>query len=342
MSVLAFVFDHLLLGNNNQSNGAPPISKVARTFLQCLAAIQYPQDAIIVLVAEFKLAFSRALSLPESQLKHTRVRALTALLSQVLDTQTSVPSSRSFVNPSHFARLLIRKGFISDLARATHSLNLNSPHLIGTVNNILKPLEVLTRIVNQVASSPRRADGGPAAKLTTTTTISQQPDSAEQTSHTSLAASIPDTSQPIATQSPNPQAGEEERREEGGGGRGEDASVTPSTQGGASGDTSFLEATHESLIPLEEEEEEMSGEREQRAEIISLAHELGRQRREELSVAGSRDVDIQVRDRFLCSCSSCDFCKYIYVYVCNICISVCIMCICTTLLLLYVFLLLFY
>ena len=289
MSVLAFIFDHLLLGNINHGNGAPPISKVARAFLQCLAAIQYPPDAIIILVTEFKLAFSRALSLSESQLKHTRIRALTGLLSQVLDSQNSIPS-RTPVNPSHFSRLLIRKGFISDLARATHSLSLNSSHLIGTVNNILKPLEVLTRIVNQVASTQRKAD---ASKLTTS--VSVQTSSAGQTSQTSSTITS-SQAPPLTTQSAVAQGSSQaaEQRSVGEeGGRREMSLATPTTHEDQAADTSFLEATHESLIPLEEEEDE-EGEREQHREIISLAHELGRQRREELSAAGPGDMDIQV------------------------------------------------
>lgn len=293
MSVLAFIFDHLLLGNINHGNGAPPISKVARAFLQCLATIQYPPDAIIILVTEFKLAFSRALSLSESQLKHTRIRALTGLLSQVLDSQNSsiqmVPT-RTPVNPSHFARLLIRKGFISDLARATHSLSLNSTHLIGTVNNILKPLEVLTRIVNQVASTQRKTD---ASKLTTS--VSVQTSSAGQTSQTSstiTSSQAPPLTAPNVPAQGSRQAAEQRSTIEEGGMRGR-SSAAPVTHDDQTTDTSFLEATHESLIPLEEEEDE-EAEREQHQEIISLAHELGRQRREELSTAGPGDMDIQV------------------------------------------------
>ena len=297
MTVLAFVFDHLLLGNINQSNGAPPISKVARVFLQCLATIQYPLEAILILVTEFKLAFSRALALPESQLKHVRIRTLASLLSQILDSQNNTLHSRVPVNPSHFSRLLIRRGFISDLSRATHSLCLNSSHLVGTVNNILKPLEVLTRIVNQVASSQRKTGTGATPPAKTTTTSSTQTAAVGQSTPVATSSqtvapptattgtTTQDVSQPsVEREPPLPEASSSEGRNVSTGisvGHEEDTT-----------DTSFLEATHESLIPLEEEEDE--GEREQRQEIISLAQQLGRQHREELTAAGSGDMDIQV------------------------------------------------
>lgn len=294
---MAFIFDHLLLGNVNQSNGAPPISKVARVFLQCLATIQYPLDAILVLVTEFKLAFSRALALPETQLKHVRVRTLASLLSQILDSQNNSLHSRVPTNPSHFSRLLIRRGFISDLARATHSLSLNSSHLVGTINNILKPLEVLTRIVNQVASSQCKigTDTTPPAK-TTTSSNTQTGSGTRQTSQT---ATDSQPAPPTTTQStPSTQATQPTQSEASGSGEASGASLVASMgQEGCTSDAACLEATHESLIPLEEEEDE--GEREQRQEIISLAHELGRQHRE-LAVAGSGDMDIQV---YTCTCT---------------------------------------
>lgn len=317
MTVLAFIFDHLLLSNIYQNNGTPPISKVARVFLQCLATIQYPLDAILVLVTEFKLAFGRALALPESQLKHVRVRTLTSLLSQILETQNSAMHSRVPINPSHFSRLLIRRGFISDLARATHSLSLNSPHLVGTINNILKPLEMLTRIVNQVASSQRKTGTRPGGVPTTASatpsgqsgTVTSQlvrsvaAVTSSQSVPTSVIAYPSSHTQEEAQTRPNNLDSDEPLPGNDGTGdtplaTGSTPAVTTAVREEYSGDTSFLEATHESLIPLEEEEDE--GEREQRHEIITLAQELGRQRREELTAAASGDMDIQV---YTCTCT---------------------------------------
>lgn len=185
MTVLAFIFDHLLPASVDQVTKIPPIASLAKTFLQHIATSNHCPDAVAVLVTEFKAAFVRSLSLPESRLKHNRIRALTGLLSQITDYITA---SRGPVNPCHFTRLLIRKGIISDLARAPHSLNLNSSMLTGTVNSILKPLEALTKIVNQVASSMQRKAQG--QKLTGTITMSSrgQLPQVSTTSSSSIAA----------------------------------------------------------------------------------------------------------------------------------------------------------
>ena len=314
MTVLAFVFDHLLLGNLSQNSGTPPISKVARSFLQCLATIQYPQDAILILVNEFKLAFQRALGLAESQMKHIRIRTLASLLSQILDAPNN---SRMTVNPTNFSRLLIRRGFISDLARATHCLSLNSSHLVGTVNNILKPLEVLTRIVNQVASSQHRtgmvSSGAiPLINRPTTTSATQTNSNGSNLRSVLVGTATHPATPPTATTTQTPPTGSQAtpQQQENQPSNPElstpsdvttpqtsaqASTSTPAPTGGAQQvtDTSFLEATHESLIPLEEEEDD-EREREQRHEIITLAQELGRQHREELTAAASGDMDIQV------------------------------------------------
>ena len=157
MTVLSFIFDYLLPSSYTASGKVPPIAKLAKTFIQSLAVTHPYSDSISLLVTEFKQALNRALSLPESASKHNRIRALTGLLNQISE---SFMVSKGSLNPSHFARLLIRKGFISDLARAIHSLNLSSSLFPGTANSILKPLEVLTKMVNQVAASGKKAEGG--------------------------------------------------------------------------------------------------------------------------------------------------------------------------------------
>lgn len=172
MTVLAFVFDHLLPGSSNTTGKVPPIAKLSKTFIQCLAVSHPAPEIISVLVTEFKHALTRALCLPESTSKHNRIRALTGLLSQISDYITA---ARGALNPSHFARLLIRKGFISDLARAVHSMHLSSPMLSGTINSILKPLEALTKIVNQVAAASKKAEvvKGPASVAATAASAGQ-------------------------------------------------------------------------------------------------------------------------------------------------------------------------
>ena len=50
--------------------------------------------------------------------------------------------------------MLLKKGLVTDLARIPHSLDLSSPNMPNTVNAALKPLETLSRIVNQPQTFP--------------------------------------------------------------------------------------------------------------------------------------------------------------------------------------------
>ena len=299
MPVLAFVFDHLLPASSNQTSSVPALTKLAKTFLQCLATAHYSPDAISVLVTEFKMAFARALAMQESQLKHSRVRALMGLLSQILEY---VMTSRGPVNPSPFARLLIRKGFISDLTRAIHSLNLSSTFLSATVNSILKPLEVLTRIVNQVATSQQRkmdSENKSASNSRPVTTTSQGSRQENETPVSQPETAPPPLAEGNSTITHTANVDSEQRTLER-----TDDSHPPSTANSQNVpvDESILEATHESLIPLEEEEED-----EERREIaegemdanlidqaVSLARELGRQTHELLTGATEGQMEFQV------------------------------------------------
>jgi E3 ubiquitin-protein ligase HUWE1 len=50
---------------------------------------------------------------------------------------------------NNMVKVLLKKGLVADLARVPHSLDLSSPRTANTVNAALKPLETLSRIVNQ-------------------------------------------------------------------------------------------------------------------------------------------------------------------------------------------------
>ena len=151
MSILAFIFDYLIPCTSHSNPRIQNLAKLAKSFIHCIAIANYNPNIITTLVVELKAAFLRALALPESQVKHNRIRALTNLLGIVTDYNVLV--TRGPVNPGQFARILIRKGLISDMTRAVHHLDLTSPLLPLTLNGILKPLEALTRIVNQVATT---------------------------------------------------------------------------------------------------------------------------------------------------------------------------------------------
>ena len=75
-------------------------------------------------------------------------------------TAQQVPGSK--VNPgiNNMVRIMIKKGVVTDLARVPHSLDLSSPNVATTVNAVLRPLETLSRIVNQ----PSALGGGAASQ----------------------------------------------------------------------------------------------------------------------------------------------------------------------------------
>ncbi len=50
---------------------------------------------------------------------------------------------------NNVVRIMLRKGLVTDLARVPHSLDLSSPNMATTINSALKPLETLSRVVNQ-------------------------------------------------------------------------------------------------------------------------------------------------------------------------------------------------
>ncbi|XP_030403213.1 E3 ubiquitin-protein ligase HUWE1 isoform X7 [Gopherus evgoodei] len=156
-SVLAFVLDHLLPHTQNAEDKDTPA--LARLFLASLAAAGSGTDAQVALVNEVKAALSRALAMAESTEKHARLQAVMCIISTIME---SCPSTSSFYSSAaaktqhngmnNIIRLFLKKGLVSDLARVPHSLDLSSPNMANTVNAALKPLETLSRIVNQPSS----------------------------------------------------------------------------------------------------------------------------------------------------------------------------------------------
>ncbi|XP_063288562.1 E3 ubiquitin-protein ligase HUWE1 isoform X2 [Pelobates fuscus] len=156
-SVLAFVLDHLLPHTQNAEDKDTPA--LARLFLASLAAAGSGTDAQVALVNEVKAALGRALAMAESTEKHARLQAVMCIISTIME---SCPSTSSFYSTAttktqhngmnNIIRLFLKKGLVSDLARVPHSLDLSSPNMANTVNAALKPLETLSRIVNQPSS----------------------------------------------------------------------------------------------------------------------------------------------------------------------------------------------
>nr|XP_006822183.1 PREDICTED: E3 ubiquitin-protein ligase HUWE1-like [Saccoglossus kowalevskii] len=152
--VLAYIMDHLL--PQCQTAGDKDTPPLSRVFLASLAACTHSTDAQSALVNEVKSALTRALAFPESAEKHSKVQALTGLISIIIDacpptgayhqTQTFKSQTNGMNN---IIRLLLKRGLVADLSRIPHHLDLSSPSMASTVNAALKPLETLTRIVNQ-------------------------------------------------------------------------------------------------------------------------------------------------------------------------------------------------
>ncbi|XP_060587198.1 E3 ubiquitin-protein ligase HUWE1-like isoform X3 [Ruditapes philippinarum] len=151
-TVLGFVLDHLLHPQGNVGDADCPA--LSRVFIASIASCNHSPEAQLALVSEVKSALQRALNLPESSDKHSRVQALTGIISTMIEscpTQGQIPNQvfkgqQNIMNS--IVRNLLKRGLVTDLARIPYSLDLSSPYMAATINAALKPLETLTRSVN--------------------------------------------------------------------------------------------------------------------------------------------------------------------------------------------------
>ncbi|XP_053377275.1 E3 ubiquitin-protein ligase HUWE1-like isoform X3 [Mercenaria mercenaria] len=151
-TVLGFVLDHLLHPTGNAGDADCPA--LSRVFIASIASCNHSPEAQLTLVSEVKSALQRALTLPESSDKHSRVQALTGIISTMIEscpTQGQIPNQvfkgqQNIMNS--IVRNLLKRGLVTDLARIPYSLDLSSPYMAATINAALKPLETLTRSVN--------------------------------------------------------------------------------------------------------------------------------------------------------------------------------------------------
>lgn len=151
--MLAFVLDNLL--SPCQTAGDRDCPALSRVLIASIASCNHCPEAQVQLAAEVKAALQRALNLPESSEKHVRLQALTGIISTMIEscpTPGQVPNQvfkgqQNLMNV--MVKILIRRGLVTDLARVPHSLDLSSPYMASTINATLKPLETLSRIVNQ-------------------------------------------------------------------------------------------------------------------------------------------------------------------------------------------------
>lgn len=155
-TALGFLLDKLLpvLPENS---GDRQCSSMARMLIAAIASCNHSPEAQTTLVTEVKAALTRTLALPESSEKHAQLQLLIGLISTMIDScpPTSQTHLRTplkvhqYNNVNYIVRIMLRKGIITDLAKIPHSLDLSSPNMAGTINAALKPLETLSRIINQ-------------------------------------------------------------------------------------------------------------------------------------------------------------------------------------------------
>lgn len=155
-TALAFILDKLL-PISSETSGDRQCSSMARMLIAAIASCNHSPDAQSTLVTEVKAALTRTLALPESSEKHTQLQLLIGLISTMIDScpptsHTPLRASlklHQYTNVNYIVRIMLKKGIITDLAKIPHSLDLSSPNMAGTINAALKPLETLSRIINQ-------------------------------------------------------------------------------------------------------------------------------------------------------------------------------------------------
>ncbi|XP_011497625.1 PREDICTED: E3 ubiquitin-protein ligase HUWE1 [Ceratosolen solmsi marchali] len=156
-TALAFLLDKLLpIVPENSSDRQ--CSNMARMLIAAIASCNHSPDAQSTLVTEVKAALSRTLALTESSEKHAQLQLLIGLISTMIDScpptshtplRASLKMNHQYSNVNYIVRIMLKKGIITDLAKIPHSLDLSSPNMAGTINAALKPLETLSRIINQ-------------------------------------------------------------------------------------------------------------------------------------------------------------------------------------------------
>ena len=155
VAALTFIMDNLLAPPSKDAT-REDTHEHAKMILSTVAASSSSELAKEKLVDQIRLSFVTSLNMVESPGKHSRIQAITSLMSIILDSRgpymlpsalDTLFSSLNSQSPSYIAKLLIAKGLVSDLAQVPQKLDLSSPHMALTVNMCLKPLEVLTRLI---------------------------------------------------------------------------------------------------------------------------------------------------------------------------------------------------
>ncbi|CAL4102721.1 unnamed protein product, partial [Meganyctiphanes norvegica] len=151
-SALAYMLDHLVCSNSSYEKDT---AGHVRVLIAALSSCNHAPEAQTILVTEVKGALGRATILTESPEKHGKVQALVGLICTMMEAcpaQLNQPPNLCFkqqqLGMNNMIRVMVRKGLVTDMARIPHSLDFSSPNMATTINAALKPLELVSRIVN--------------------------------------------------------------------------------------------------------------------------------------------------------------------------------------------------
>lgn len=153
ITALAYILDKLLYTSENVQD--KECGTMAQFLISGLAATSDVVSVQYAVVTEVKSALLRAFMMPESMEKHLQIEMITGLIPVMIDSYVSADNhllskSQQFQSARYnIFYIMLRKGLISDLAKAAQYLDLSGPHTVATINYILKSLELLLRMSNE-------------------------------------------------------------------------------------------------------------------------------------------------------------------------------------------------
>ena len=210
-NAIAFLLDNFL--PTNQTFGDKDCPSLCRLLIVALASCNHCLDSQNALVHEVKLAFNRALNLPESSDKHLKVQSLATIINTMIETCPAIANApnNGQTNPNilrqqqqnmvnNMMKIMHKKGLINDLAHAPLYMDLSCSKCIESVNSILKPLETMSKTLNMTA---RKREIPP--KPTTIPTLNRLPMATVASTFASIIAqnnnpSSSSNAQPLAQQ----------------------------------------------------------------------------------------------------------------------------------------------
>uniref|UniRef100_A0A1A9ZLS0 HECT-type E3 ubiquitin transferase n=1 Tax=Glossina pallidipes TaxID=7398 RepID=A0A1A9ZLS0_GLOPL len=136
-SFLSFVLDNFLPIVRPQQ--ISEVSVMTRVLVSSLADCYTQIGVQTKVVDEVQSAIKRALILPDSPEKHTRIQVLVGLLPVMIDSPVL-----SYKN--YMFETLIRKGVMTSLIKIAQYTDLSNQKTISTVQSILRPMDILLRI----------------------------------------------------------------------------------------------------------------------------------------------------------------------------------------------------